>query len=160
MNWLYYHAIPSLTQADVDKDDDPYIIEYQNLAAAFVLGEALIDNTFKDTVMNALLAKARRDDDRKIFTAGPRMVKTIYEGTPTCSPARKFMVEIYHGHSRSIDMVTAAPELPHEFLVALSAGLLRVRKLQALNNLQGSGSSCAYHSHGPDQACSTDRKRA
>jgi hypothetical protein len=66
------------------------------LACCYVLGEELLDTTFKRTIMRALCQKLRDSAvPATIWEVAPAMVTILYEGTPEKSPARRFMCDLF-----------------------------------------------------------------
>jgi len=96
-NWLYMRGIP-LTAPDND-DDELHYTDWRNLAAAFVVDEAVMDNHFKDTVMDALCAKARSRKGPTLWNYMNGMVAKIYEGTVARSPARSWLLGVFLHHA-------------------------------------------------------------
>lgn len=133
--------------------------EWLNLARAYVLGQAVVDINFKDTVIDAMRAKVKSASGPSIWLVASELVRIIYNGTPEDSPARRFLVDLYHGHAGEGDMEKGV--FPSDFLFDLTrAALTRcgVHKTPVTNLGGSSVIKCKYHEHG-ENACYADRKR-
>lgn len=83
VTWLYSH---SLSIEDDDKN-----VKARYLAEAYVLGERIMDDSYKDTIMKALISYSEKADT----VLGSLHVGIIYTGTPEGSPARQLLVAMY-----------------------------------------------------------------
>lgn len=145
--WLYSSAIISIPKAVTPKDDTEWMV----LASAYVLGEQLIDMDFKNTVIDALRAKIKSKDGMTVWKVASELVHIIYASDSKDSPARRFMVDLYHGHGGASNLEDRG--LPSDFLFDLArVGLSRIIKKPV------SSARCEYHEHGTDKACYIDRK--
>ena len=142
VNRLYSHEI--LTGAGIGVGKKAASSEWQNLAASFVLGEAVIDSAFKD-VMDTILAKVRNERGRTIIEAGPAMLTTIYAGTPVGSPARKFMVAVYRAYAQQEHVSEVVQGLPQEFLGELTLKSIGNRSTVSVEGIWWN--NWDYHSH-------------
>ena len=156
VNWLYTGALTGLLRPG-DAEDRKDLLEFRRLATAFVLGEALLDVAFKDTIIDTLLFRVCSDTGRQVFTAGAEIAKIVYDGTPTESPARQLLIDIYRNHAYEPDMTHVGRDLPHEFLLDVAVALVGKGKPQPLKQLQEKG-TCDYHSHGSNVACDSRAK--
>lgn len=96
-SWLLQQTIFSAAPEQADE-------EWSILIEAYVLGERLGDVNFKDAIMDAVLEKRKEED-----TVPTTQISTIYEGTPTGSSLRKWIVDmiVRHGTSEWFDCETA-----------------------------------------------------
>ncbi|KAF2768003.1 hypothetical protein EJ03DRAFT_253755, partial [Teratosphaeria nubilosa] len=74
------------------------------LCQLYCLGERLLDSTFQDTVLDALVTASRVRDPatgRRSVPLKSDKVNLIYDGTPLGSPMRKLLVDmaVCSGHS-------------------------------------------------------------
>ncbi|KAF2166274.1 hypothetical protein M409DRAFT_55127 [Zasmidium cellare ATCC 36951] len=145
--WLYSSAIISIPEDETPKDD----AEWRVLASAYALGEKLIDIDFKNTVIDALRAKVKSKIGNTVWKVAPELVRIIYAGDSKDSPARRFVVDLYHGHGGASNLDDRS--LPSDFLFDLArVGLVRTIKRHV------SSERCEHHEHGKDKACYIDRK--
>ncbi|KAK4497222.1 hypothetical protein PRZ48_011672 [Zasmidium cellare] len=156
--WLYSGSILSRTSfglfGSAPKEDS----EWACLAHAFALGEELMDTEFKDTIMDALRAKAQSYNGESIWPVAANVVRIIYDGTPAQSPARKFIVDIYHSHADATAL-DSTDGFPAEFLLDLSRiSLSRRIKTKMTEPGACSTTSCVYHEHGKEGKCYVNRK--
>ncbi|KAF2166273.1 hypothetical protein M409DRAFT_55126 [Zasmidium cellare ATCC 36951] len=123
------------------------------LADAFVLGEELMDTEFKDTVMDSFRAKAQGEHGRSFWLSAPEIVHTIYDGTPSSSAARKFVVDIFYNHAESA-VLDKTEEYPTDFLLDLCRkSLSRANRTPMAAPGDVYTLSCIYHEHGKDGKC-------
>jgi hypothetical protein len=59
----------------------------------YVLGQKVLDRTFQEAVLDAIIAHSIHSVSLVIPSAS--VVKTIYDGTPSGSPARRLMVDFW-----------------------------------------------------------------
>ena len=88
--------MPAITVEDDSRELHQH--EFMVLADSYVLGEGLMDNTFKDVAIDALCVKVRGPRGDTIWPAFVGMVKIIYAGTPESSKARALLVNIFQYH--------------------------------------------------------------
>ena len=146
VQWLYSGRIPlAIDTAQMD---------YTFLAKLYVLGEKLIDITFKDAVINKIVANTRAlAKNGQRYYPSPSVVDIIYEHTMSGSPARHLMVDLY------VRTAVDGWELDanHEFMVDLAKSLVKNRVLlhkdDKLYKELDAGVACAYHSHDKDKPC-------
>lgn len=124
------------------------------LTKAYVFGEKVIDNAFKDAIIDSIVVSARVT---RTFP-GHLAVARIYDGTPPGSPARKLMVDmhVWDGHAGWIDLENLEI-FNKEFLADLSVALLTQRSKPTSKTPYDVKNSCAYHSHGKDESCSLSK---
>lgn len=158
INWLYSLSIRSIVPQDTTQS------EWIELANCIVLGEALLDVKFKDTVIDALAKKSASSS--KLLFKGPvalQAVTTIYDGTPTGSKAREFFVDLAFRVFSPLGFHELQPNLPREFLEEYSMACTIYKKVESINEFAPWKShKCWYHSHAANQPCSArfgDRSR-
>lgn len=104
------------------------------------MGKKLVDIDFRDTVIYALRAKVKGVGGVTDWEAAAEVVRIIYNGTLKGSPARRFLIDLYHGGARNLK---EEDNLPSDFLFDLArVGLSRMVKMQV------SGVRCEYREHG------------
>ncbi|KAK5733430.1 hypothetical protein LTR17_009675 [Elasticomyces elasticus] len=132
------------------------------LVSLCALGEKLINPTFHDRVLDALVAGTQEyvvdtADAQSRWFPGKETVGNLYSSTPKGSPARRLMVDLYviHGHAPWID--TENPEANSlEFLVDLTAAMFNNRVLTGARREckeLAAGTPCSYHKHPKDEKC-------
>jgi hypothetical protein len=136
----------TLTQSDNNET------EWKTLASAFVLGEALIDSVFKDTIMDALRAKVCSTSGHTMWSCGGEMVKMLYEGTPEGSAAGKFMVDVYTLHAGEKELELVRAQLPKDFFYDMFVLIIKGSTTRPLNDFPGTW-TCKYHGHKPSEPC-------
>ena len=146
VKWLYCRNI-SLSESNDhdDENDDAHASDFGLLAAAFILGDALLDDAFKDAVISALLDKVRAANWIGFFDSFTEMAKKIYEATPTASPARKFIVDVFKSSADGPRTSKAINELPHDFHCALTLAFATDRAAKSLPKI--TLKRCDYHRH-------------
>ena len=157
--WLYTRMIPKTPRA-AEPEEPVTDSEWRILAEAYVLGEYLMDDKFKDTVIDALRAKATTEGG-KVFVKMPEVVAMIYSGTSSGSVVRKFIVDMHLKYADLADHDSVAFDGPTEFFRDLSRAFMAKRTLMHDNAFKGPRSEpCAYHDHGKDRPCYLGGKTA
>ncbi|EMD00177.1 hypothetical protein BAUCODRAFT_21826 [Baudoinia panamericana UAMH 10762] len=116
VNWLYMAGLPL---ADPSNDDDEaHYEDWLQLAAAYVLGEALIDPLFQHDVLDAMRAKLLSRKGETIHIVVADMVWLICDGTLEDSPARRFLVDVFlcGSPNNRLSPVVLANDLPTNFV--------------------------------------------
>ncbi|KAF1970423.1 hypothetical protein BU23DRAFT_650031 [Bimuria novae-zelandiae CBS 107.79] len=92
IHWLHHCTICWLWDDDTvpDKDDYPY------LAKLYVMGEDLMDTTFKNALLDTFSAVATSG----YYYPTGEAVATIYSGTPANSAARRLLVDMCASRAR------------------------------------------------------------
>ncbi|KAK4891463.1 hypothetical protein LTR27_009958 [Elasticomyces elasticus] len=99
--------------------------EYIVLAEAYAFGEQIQDSTFKDSVVNAILARASELIDGEYWYPITSAVDTIYKGTTTGSLGRQLMVDL-HMLRGGVNSISDDQELNNkDFLTDLARAMLR-----------------------------------
>lgn len=115
-----------------------------------MLGERYQDSTFKNAVIDAIMAKGvhQRDEKNTWYLTGPE-VDVIYRGTCSGPPARKLMVDTHIAYGCTDWVTDEEEEHNKEFLQDLCAKLLTLGSRYAFDVK----SNCAYHEHEDGQRC-------
>lgn len=96
LDWVYTTELPSGKTAFFSTTTDQKVAAYNLLAELYVLGERRLDSAFRNAV-TAEIVRLRPSQfglhDCQLFQQG-KMVNTIYQSTPTGSPARRLMVDL------------------------------------------------------------------
>ena len=151
-NWLYKRKIPSIPAAANSSAE--HEIEFATLAAAYALGEALIDTTFKDTVIDALRAKVRSASGTRLWIVGGEAIKVIYEGTPEASAARTFLVDVYASLASDKDMANTFDKAPKDFYYDVAIALKKRASTEFMAQFGGvQPVPCRYHCHVKGERC-------
>lgn len=136
--------------------------DYNVLIDLYILGEKLMDDTFQDRVIDALITTADEANPPFVPKKLPeyRSISRVYGHTPTGSPIRSLVVDwlILHGFEVDNDMRAAMAERPcQEFLLDLMSALLKRREItyQSIYELHQRQKvpGCSYHKHGKDEPC-------
>jgi len=99
------------------------------MSELYVLAEMLMD----DSTKNVILAAIRKRCESPQFGHSlpePSAVRTIYDGTPESSPARRLMVDVFsqRASKERIEHWTTE-DLPKDFILNLSVNLIAQRPL-------------------------------
>jgi hypothetical protein len=127
--------------------------EIDLLIEAFVLGEKLQDQEFRDALVDCLIhAVDTPDGQDKRWYPTPSAVDRAYRGTPDSSPLRRLLVDMYffHGRREWLDEATNA-----DFLRDLARDLLQGRGSFAskVDQTTAQLAGCSYHCHGAENLC-------
>lgn len=85
--WLYSGLIHTLCDNAVSEGGD----EYEILVNAYILGEKIIDQEFKDSVADAIIEKLR--SSRRFDTT---LTNLVFDNTPPESPLRRIWMDAYY----------------------------------------------------------------
>ncbi|KAK5691275.1 hypothetical protein LTR17_025722 [Elasticomyces elasticus] len=115
VNWLYMRGI---ARSSLDDDDeDAQSEEWLNLADAFVLGDALVDSEFQASVLETLRFMSGSRQRKSFWAVATEVVAVIYDGTPTGSPVREVLLDLFLLH--------ADGQLPDDEILALPVEFLQ-----------------------------------
>ncbi|KAF1349741.1 hypothetical protein BDV97DRAFT_389858 [Delphinella strobiligena] len=138
-DWLYSGLICSATEHSGKGNDT----EFEDLTLAYILGEKLLDKSFKNAVIDAFIEKLI--SERVLDLELPKL---IYDNTRPTSPFRRLLVDIYAHHADSSWMMrsSAKDHLHPSFLYDLSLAQLSnlTLKTETPAYIQ---SKCIYHEH-------------
>ena len=150
VQWLYRERIFSsqdMTDTGGNREEIDLLIE------AFVLGEKLQDQNFKDAVIDSLVHAVDTPDGQDTrWYPRSAAIDRAYRGTPEGSPLRKLLVDMhfFHGRPDWLDTATNTDflrDLAKEFLQDREGFVTRTDLTRA--QLAG----CSYHSHGTENGC-------
>jgi hypothetical protein len=122
VTWLYSGKLPILPEPE----EHELPKEYSTLAYAYVLGERLMDNGFKNVIADAYVLYARGAPPAKRAYPRNEEIRIIYEGTAEDAPIRKLLVDIWCRRGK-YEWIAQDPDLPPDFLREVVKGLLQVR---------------------------------
>lgn len=123
MSWMYTRHLPVLAP-----ESEPGSTEgCHTLAYAYVLGERLLDISFKNAIADAYVLYARGSAPAKRYYPGNEEIRIIYEGTRESSPIRKLLVDIWCCRGKHEWIEQDADLLPKDFLVEVTKALLKLR---------------------------------
>ena len=133
-------------------------LDYPSLVRMYVLAEKLIDPTFQDLFINAIVARSRKGDkDGMVWVPGPACSSFAYQHTMPESPVRRLMVSFYLVHGGPTRMKDGPTVFEKDFLFDLATALLDARTHSAHYNEDlrqiTTGVPCAYHKHAVDKLC-------
>lgn len=147
--WLYTGTVFTNAVIDAQESDD----EYGVLVRAYLLGQKLMDNDFKDTIIDAIV--------NKLLTTGLfdiRQTGTVYDNTPKGAPLRRLWLDIYRYQGQAswlheeLDDADISPEFLFDFsrLNLSRSGAFGTPAAPAyMNNI------CQYHQHNEGVCYST-----
>ena len=143
--WLYFCRIPVHNSNEDEDDKDKHVAEFRDLAAAYVLGEFLLDDQFKNCVIDTMFEKLKRSHEGAFLDAAPDMAAVIYTGTPEGSPARKAVVDVLGYSDDEAQLRKILPQLPNEFHCDLTIAFAAERRAKLLHKMKLR--RCDYHQH-------------
>ncbi|KAK3636982.1 hypothetical protein LTR56_013878 [Elasticomyces elasticus] len=117
VNWLYMRGIARSSLED--DDEDAQSEEWLNLADAFVLGDALVDSEFQASVLETLRFMSGSRQRKSFWAVATEVVAVIYNGTPTGSPVREVLLDLFLLHADGQLPDDEILALPEEFLQEL-----------------------------------------
>lgn len=140
--WLYSGRVFSKPPRSVGTQGD--VKEYEKLVKCFVLGEKLLDGTFKDcvvdTIVSVLVATHLFD---------PTLTELIYENTPPSSPLRKLWQDVYI-FCGSTSWLDDRHGIHSDFVLDLSRRQMGFwQGLRPQDGAKMLVEPCAYHEHAP-----------
>ena len=144
--WLYNGGDP--TMPDMNREGGEkrsQISTFQVLAEAYVLGEILIDYTFKNAIMDTWLKMLKGTQGDTFYEACPEMARVIYDGTLDGSPARKFIVDVLRCTVDGPQLTELLDKLPDACHHELTISFATERKTKAIDELDFG--RCRYHKH-------------
>lgn len=127
--------------------------EIDLLIEAFVLGEKLQDQNFKDAVTDSVVHTVNTPDDEDIrWYTRSVTIDRAYRGTPKGSPLRKLLVDMHFFHGRA-DWLEGATNA--DFLKDLAKDFLQDREgfVTRTDRTRAQLAGCSYHSHGTENRC-------
>lgn len=147
--WLYCGKVLS---HDPTLKSEQHSGELDLLIDAFVFGEKIQDELFRDTIIDALIMYTNTPDKQGTswFPTGG-MVRRAYEGTPAGSPLRRLLVNLhnYRGNQKWIK-----DENSLEFLMDLVKIMFATRPAPNAPDTT-KVVNCSYHLHSDSGLCST-----
>ena len=150
VHWTYTNRILSRSSATGGGGHEMIL-----LVDAFVFGEKVQDDRFKDTVIDAIIScAATHDRDEWKRYPLPIEVNRAYYGTPTGSPLRRLIIDLWavNGHdgwSKEGLNADFQADLIHELL----AHRIVLSSYTDSHPSKGRTSSCSYHTHGDGKPC-------
>ena len=128
---------------------------YFTLSDAYIMGDMLQDNSFKDAVLESLHAQTGVEDQQgNTFLPGAGVVSKIYEKTPESSGIRRYLVDLYTHVVAASNFrdCSFSNSYPSPFLFFLVSELMRFRDKEK-HLRQPLVDLCPYHSHSQDKPC-------
>lgn len=162
-SWLYTSKL--LTRSE----ENEYAIdpEYRLLVKAYILGEKLIDQDFKDCIADALVEKFDAFNDINASATALdqfdlSLTGLVFKSEPAVSPLRKLWLEIYlhFGKDEWLNTDLTNGSLDPQFLLEFSR--LSIKQNRSILSSAWRGGrigDCTYHGHG-DAHCYRDRYQA
>lgn len=139
--WLYGGLIHTCCDTSFSCTDD----EYEALAKAYILGEKLMDDDFKDAIADAIVDKLR---SLRRFDTG--LTTLVFNNTPSGSPLRRLWMDAYYhfGSSEWLDVDCVGSPINAEFMVEFSRYQMQCRTGFGSFGPDAMFLSCTYHEHG------------
>lgn len=138
-HWVYFRVVPT---PSFPREHDIYSL----LCRAYVLGEVLLDWTFKNAIIDIISASTKTIE---YFPDG-KTVSILYEGTPISSPARRLMVDFYaHVLHDSEDWHSYLDDCPRDFLLDVLKAITFLRP--SVNMRPWWDSRETYHGSDPSE---------
>jgi hypothetical protein len=151
VQWIYRNRIFSFQDAG---DTGGNLEEVKLLVEAFVLGEKLQDQDFRDAVLDSLIHAVDTPDGQDVrWYPTATTIDRAYKGTPEGSPLRKLLVDMHFFHGRR-EWLNGAVNI--DFLRDLARDLLDDRGNSfspKTDRTTARLAGCSYHGHGADHAC-------
>ena len=122
--WLYKRQIP-VKISDGGKTSEGRAWEL--LTRAYLLGERLLDTTFKDIVMDGMLARVNENEGGTLSYPTKKAIKAMYEGTCEGSLGRQFFAEVTADYASKSSFARGKDVYPAEFLFDFGKILLGKR---------------------------------
>ena len=91
LHWLYFKTMPTVATKCLTNNNPEYVA----LAKCYVLGEKLMDNGFKNAVVDALLDAMNNQPFYPHHCPDHRPIKITYDGTLEGSPTTRLLVDIW-----------------------------------------------------------------
>jgi len=147
MQWLYQRRLPEDGQEERE-------CVFMGLFEAYVLGDQFRDASFKDVVIDSIIALPIF---ARVFLKSST-VRFVYDHSTEHSASRRLVVDLYtrYGYENASWLPeTDRAMFPVEFLFDLAKNLFRERKRPNRKIPHPECSSCLYHCHGlfEDGAC-------
>ncbi|KAF2431139.1 hypothetical protein EJ08DRAFT_199899 [Tothia fuscella] len=146
VRWLYSCQLYSQFPGDASTNEvtaKEANEEWPRLAALYIIGDVLLDQKFRNVVIDAILERVKVEDR---FPTG--LVDTVYSSTPAKSKLRKLLVDIWVCASEVDWFESGYDDLtlgPAEFWVEVAAELVKRRKDCIV--LPWFTDRCQYHEH-------------
>ena len=125
LQWLYRGpTIPTVAWSNTKPT------RFQLLSDAYVMGDMLQDNSFKNSVLDSIHAQTEVVDENGVKYLPRNSINTIYNNTTESCPLRKYLVDAYliYGHHEDFEKRSKSECLPEEFLMNLVAECMKTRK--------------------------------
>jgi hypothetical protein len=124
--------------------------EYKVLVKAYILGEKIMDQEFKDSIVDAIIEKLRTL--RRFDT---QLTDLVSDNTPFASPLRRLWMDAYYhfGSSEWLDSSLAGSPINAEFMAEFSRHQMQSRTGFGSFGPYAMFLSCTYHGHGIRPCC-------
>ncbi|KAL2849389.1 hypothetical protein BJX68DRAFT_267241 [Aspergillus pseudodeflectus] len=128
IHWLYHRTLPVFC----DEPGLPGNAEYLDLVKAYVFGDKILDTTFQNTVIDAMIEKSRSKarDGASWYPVG-EVIEYAYHNMHEPAPILELLVDMYVTTARRSWLYDWADPatIPQRFLLSLCAELLDRRGL-------------------------------
>lgn len=151
VQWLYSACLFSKhTLSSTTSSCDAHRQEWETLVWCYQLASYIQDVSFKDTIMDAMMQWAV-DVPQKTRDTVIKSAAEIYDNTEEGSPLRRFLIDLSVWKVSTGAWTTEdASKVPHDFLLAVTAGLSR--RFESGGTLRDmiddNIGTCHYHAHG------------
>jgi len=120
IHWLYFRTFPTVTTVDLGPNSPEALL----LCKCYIMGDKLMDPTFKNATLKALVDATHNQPHCNPRIPGPGSIKSIYEGTTGGSPARKLIVDLWVAYVGESSLIYLTEQLPHGFVLEFSRALV------------------------------------
>jgi hypothetical protein len=140
-HWLYNGLIHSVQQGlgSVAQSDE----EYELLVKAYIFGEKIIDLSFKNSVVDAIIERVSE------FGFNKRLTCLVFDNTTSASPLRRLWLDIYYhlGNVEWLEPALAGDTISPEFMIEFSRYQMQKRALSSPGDKLDFSLGCTYHEH-------------
>ncbi|KAK4495740.1 hypothetical protein PRZ48_013008 [Zasmidium cellare] len=119
----------SICSAPFSSDSEERNRAIQHLIRLYVFGEKIQDDEFCNSTLRTLVTRcSEKDSTGSTWYPTGNSVRTLYDGTPTNSPARCFLVDMHLEHGEEEWLGEDAEHHHPEFLFDLARQLMRTKQ--------------------------------
>lgn len=125
LHWLYFNKLPPVLM-ERPKSDGTTVQEFRGLAMCYVLGEKIVNKSFKDAILDALINALDDRTSKNKRVPGESTIDIVYEGTLPTSRGRKLLVNLW-AHRIGSEWSTYLDDFPHDFVLEFAKKLWKVK---------------------------------
>lgn len=141
LHWLYNGLLHTSRQGLMTWSESD--AEYEMLVKAYILGEKIIDVTFKNSVIDAILEKVAKN------TFNKRLTSLVFDNTPSGSALRRLWMDVYYyaGAAEWLEPTLAGDTISAEFMIEFSRYQMQKRTSPSSSDKLDLSLGCTYHEH-------------